>query len=87
MMYEQLDEYLNNYFNDLLYNFRKSYSTQHAMFRLIHPWKKELDNSGLVEIILVDLSKAFNLFPYNLLIANLKHMFLMSLVLIWLIIT
>ena len=38
--------------------FRKALSTQHAQFRLIQLWQKELDESGLVGTILRDLSKA-----------------------------
>ena len=26
--------------------FRKTHSTQHALFKLLHSWQKELDNSG-----------------------------------------
>ena len=38
--------------------FRKALSTQHAQFRLIQLWQKELDESGLVGTIMRDLSKA-----------------------------
>ena len=48
VMYEQVYEYLSNYLNDLIYGFRKAHSSQHALFKLIQSWKKELGNSGLV---------------------------------------
>ena len=70
-MYEQLYEYLNNYLNDLLFGFRKAHSAHHVLSRLIQSLKKELDNSGLVEAILMDLSRAYDCLPHDLLIA--KH--------------
>ena len=70
--YEQLYEYLNNYLNDLLYGFRKAHSNQHALFRLFQSWKKELDNSGWVGTILMDLSKAYDGLLHDLLIVKLE---------------
>ena len=32
-----------NYLNDLLCHFSKTHLTQHALFRLIQSWKKEID--------------------------------------------
>ena len=71
-MYEQIYEYLNNYFNGSLYGFCKVHSTQHILFRLIQSWKKELDNSGLMRTILMDISKAYACLPHDLLIAKLE---------------
>ena len=72
VMYEQLYEYLNSYLNDLLCGFRKAHSTQHILCRLIRSLKKGLDNSGLVETILMDLSKAYDCLPHDLLMAKLQ---------------
>ena len=66
VMYKQFYEYLNNYLNDLLCGFRKAHSTQHVMPRLIQSLKKELDNSGFVAIILLDLSKAYDCLTHDL---------------------
>ena len=70
VMYERLYEYLNNYLNDLLCDFHKAHSTQNALFRLILSWKEELDNSVLMETILMGLSKAYECLPHDLLIAK-----------------
>ena len=72
VMYEQLYEYLNNYLNDLICGFRKAHSTRHVLSRLIQSLKKELDNSGLVGTILMDLSKANDCWPQDLLIAKIE---------------
>ena len=58
IIYDQLDEYLENFLSKLLCGFRKAHSTQHALFRLIQKWQAELDSRGYVGTILIDLSKA-----------------------------
>ena len=67
VMYEQLYEYLNNYLNDLLCGFHKALSTQYVLTRLIQSLKKGLYSSGLVRTILMDLSKAYECLPHDLL--------------------
>ena len=71
-MYEQLYEYLKNYLNDLLCGFRMTHSTQHALIRLIQSRKRELDNSGLLGKIIIDLSKVYDCLPHDLLIVKCK---------------
>ena len=71
-MYEQLYEYLNNYLNDLFCGFRKAHSTQHVLSRLIQSLKKDLDKSGLVRTILMDLSKAYDCLTHDPLIAKVE---------------
>ena len=47
------------------------YSTQHALSNLLFNWQNCLDKSGVVGIILMDLSKAFDCLPHDLIIAEL----------------
>ena len=56
----QIYYYMENILNQLLFVFRKAHSTNYALFRLIQSWQKELDESGFVWTILVDLSKAYD---------------------------
>ena len=49
---------MEKFLNKLLSGFRKAYLTQHALIMLIQSWQKELDKSGFVWTILMDLSKA-----------------------------
>ena len=63
IMYYQLYEYAETFLNKLLYGYCKAHSTQHAFFRLLQKWQKELDSSGIVGTILMDLSKAYNCLP------------------------
>ena len=50
--------------------FRKAYSTQHALFKLLQQWHKELDSSRLVGTMLMDLSKKYECLPHDLIIAQ-----------------
>ena len=54
------------FLNKILCGFRKAHSTQHALFRLLQVWQKELDNSGDVGTILMDLSEAYDYIPIYL---------------------
>ena len=72
VMYIQLYDYMENFLNQLLCGFRKTHSTQHALFRLIQSWPKELDESGFVGTILMDLSKAYDCLPHDLMVAKLE---------------
>ena len=67
----QLNPFLESRFSNLLCGFRKGHSTQHALLRLIHLWQKALDNSNIVGTVLMDLSKAYDSLPHDLLIAKL----------------
>ena len=57
VIFDQLSEYMQTFLNKILCGFRKAHSTQHALFRLFQAWQKELDNSGNVGTILMDLQK------------------------------
>ena len=72
IMYDQLYEYAETFLNNLLFGFRKAHSTQHALFRLLQKWQKELDSSGIVGTILMDLSKVYDCLPHDLVIAKLE---------------
>ena len=72
LIYIQLSEYSESFLSHILCGFRKAHSTQHAIFKLFQSWQKELDNGGFVGTILVDLSKAYDCIPHELLIAKLK---------------
>ena len=72
LIYNQFSEYTESFLNHILCGFRKAHSTQYALFKLLQSWKKELNNGGFVGTILMDLSKAYDCIPHDLLIAKLK---------------
>ena len=45
-MNDQLYEYTESFLNQLLRGFRKTHSVQHALFRLLQKWQKEIDSEG-----------------------------------------
>ena len=71
-IYNQLSQYLDKYLNSLLCGFREAHSSQHALFKLLQAWQEELDKSGFVETILMDLSKAYDTLPHDLLVAKFE---------------
>ena len=72
LLYNRLSDYIENIFNVILCGFRKAYSTQHALFKSLQLWQKELDEKGMVTTVLMDLSKAYDCIPHDLLIAKLN---------------
>ena len=72
IIHDQLSEYLEKYLNSILCGFRKGHSTQHALFKLLQAWQEELDKGSFVRTILMDLSKACDYLPHDLLAAKLE---------------
>ena len=67
----QLNAFFETRFSHLLCGFRKGHSTQHALLRLLHLWQRNLDQSNIIGTVLMDLSKAYDCLPHDLLIAKL----------------
>ena len=69
---QQLSEYIEKYLSMMLCGFRKAHSTQHALFKLLQSWQHERDNNGYIGTLLMDLSKAYDCLPHDLIIAKLE---------------
>ena len=59
LIYNQLSEYTESFLSPILCGFRKAHITQHALFKLLQSWQKELENVGFVGTILMDLFKVY----------------------------
>jgi len=55
-----LSDYVENTLSDFIAAYRKNYSSNNVLLRLIENWKKHLDNKNRVGTVLIDLSKAFH---------------------------
>ena len=67
----QLVPFIEEFLSPNLCGYRKRFSTQDALVRLVEKWKKVIDNKGYTGAILMDLSKAFDTINHELLIAKL----------------
>ena len=72
VMQRKWNDYMENFLNQLLYGFHKAYLTQYALFSLTQSCQKELDDSGYVGTILMDLFKAYDCLPHDLMVAKLE---------------
>ena len=79
LIYKHLLNYIDSVLSSILCGFRKTHNTQHALFKLLHSWQKELDQKGFAGIILMNLSKAYDCIPHDLLLENWNVMELIRL--------
>ena len=68
----QLTDFFENIFSPFLSAFTKGYSCQSTLIKLVEDWKKALNNELVVGAVLMDLSKAFDCLPHDLLIEKLR---------------
>ena len=71
-IFDQLSSFFENHLHPFLSAFRSGHGCQTALLKIIDDWKKALDDNKFVAAILMDLSKAFDCLPHNLLLLKLK---------------
>ena len=63
--------YFEKYLSPFISAYRKSYSTQQVLIRLLEEWREKLDKNFVVGAVLMDLFKAFDCIPHDLIIVKL----------------
>ena len=71
IIHNQINDYIEPYFSNLLTGFRKNHNTQNSLLNMIEKWKEFLDKGKYVNVIIMDLSKAFDTINHYLLTAKL----------------
>ena len=69
---DQLTSYFKSILSEFRSAYRKQYSCQHVLLRMIETWRKCLDENKIVGATLMGLSKAFTCLPHDLLVAKLE---------------
>ena len=65
-------EHVNKILSKHITAYRKGHSCQHVLLNLTEEWRKYIDQNKIVGGLLMDLSKAFDCLPHELLIAKLE---------------
>ena len=68
---EKIEPFVDKILSKFISAYRKNYSSNHVLLRLIEEWKKQLDSKKFVGAVLMDLSKAFDCVSHDLLIAKM----------------
>ena len=66
-----MTQYIYPKLSPKLCGFRKGHSTQYALIDLIEKWRKGINDGDIVGTILLDVSKAYDCLPHDLIIAKL----------------
>ena len=69
---DQLLDFFNKVVSKFLSAFRKGYSCETVLIKMIEDWRKCLSEHKVIAAMLVDLSKAFDFLPHRLLLAKLS---------------
>ena len=71
-MFKQISELFENIFSKKQCGFRNGHITQQCLLVMLEKWKRSVDSGKAFGALLTDVSKAFDCFVHELLIAKLN---------------
>ena len=70
-LHKEFKPFAETFLSGFAAGYRKEYSCNHVLMRLIENWKRAIDENFQIGTVLMDLSKASNCIPHGLLIAKI----------------
>ena len=68
----QMTEHFEGIFHDFMFAYRKFHGCAAALLTLTEHWREELDKRKVIAAVAIDLSKAFDCLPHDLILEKLK---------------
>ena len=72
IIHMQMTEHFESIFHDYMFAYRKFHGCPAALLTLTEDWRAELDKRKVIGAVAIDLSKAFDCLPNELLLEKLK---------------
>ena len=72
LIHSRISHYFDDIFHEHVFAYRKNHETDIALLSLTEQWRKELDQHNIIGIVPMDLSKAFDTLPHDLITAKCK---------------
>ena len=69
----RISPYFEEIYHKYVFAYRKYHGCDSALLSLTEQWKKEIDNNKLIGLVSMDLSKAFDTLPHELIVLKLKE--------------
>ena len=72
IVHTQMSRYLDSIFHDFMFAYRKFRGCSAALLTLTEEWKENLDQNHVIGAAALDLSKAFDCIPHDLMLEKLR---------------